>query len=167
MRMRWFISHDGDVKGPFSPAEVRREIEAGRLRAGTHVRDEGGKWAPVEESPFGGFITSKRQSNLPNSVILGAVGLAVILGLTDGWKSHLPWSLAKSQFTPDDIERIEEQVRADFAKRDGIRVIEVSLIKESKTKLTGFAKLKVGELEVTRNCEAFLGEDGAEVHKCQ
>lgn len=51
--MKWYVSQGGEVTGPMDATEVRRAIERGTLKPGVHVRDEGGQWMPVEQSPFG------------------------------------------------------------------------------------------------------------------
>jgi hypothetical protein len=80
--MQWFTSDAGDTKGPMSAADVRREIDAGRLRAGMHVRDEGGKWVPVEQSPFAGrFSAIDEAPAKKNSILPNIISAVVVLGL--------------------------------------------------------------------------------------
>lgn len=51
--MQWYVSQGGDVTGPMDAATVRDAIRAGTIGRGVHVRDEGGQWTPIEQSPFG------------------------------------------------------------------------------------------------------------------
>jgi hypothetical protein len=48
-------------------------------------------------------------------------------------------------FTDADITAIKESIRTEFEKRKGVKVIEVSMIREGLGlgKATGFAKLKI------------------------
>ena len=70
------------------------------------------------------------------------------------------------RFSDQDIENLKTTVRAEFEKREGVKVSEVSFITESPTKLKGFVRLKVGEIDVTKNCSATLGEEGRYIWEC-
>jgi len=91
-----------------------------------------------------------------------ALQLAVLCGL----------SACKSGFSDDDVKKIQDDIRAEFSKKQGVEVLDVQMLKESPNKLTGFAKIKVAlpfglHKEVTKNCSALKGEgDGKSMWKC-
>lgn len=45
-----------------------------------------------------------------------------------------------------DVDRIKQDIRAEFSKRDGLKVIDVQLIREKNRKLVGFVKLEIEAL---------------------
>jgi hypothetical protein len=71
----WYVSNEGEVSGPYSPAEMREEIRAKRVRSGMHVRDEGGAWSPLEASPFAELsLEHKSDPNIIKRRLLFAFG---------------------------------------------------------------------------------------------
>ncbi len=48
----------------------------------------------------------------------------------------------ESGFSESDIERTKQDIRSEFEKRPGLIVVDVQMIKESPTKLTGFVKIQ-------------------------
>jgi len=77
-----------------------------------------------------------------------------------------------SGFTDQDVANAEKSIKTEFEKKD-FTVSEVKLIKESDRKLSGFVRLKkrvpiVGDMEVTKNCTATMGENSSEyIWKCE
>lgn len=69
-------------------------------------------------------------------------------------------------FTDNDIDKLKLTVRDEFAKRRGVTVTEVSFIKESNKKLTGLVKLRIADVDVTRSCNATMGEGAQYIWKC-
>jgi len=68
-------------------------------------------------------------------------------------------------FQQEDIEILKRTVRAEFEKQ-GFTVSEVTFIKESSTKLTGIAKLRMGEIDAIASCTATMGENSQYIWKC-
>jgi hypothetical protein len=82
--MPWFISDEGDTRGPYSPSEVQREIEAGRIREGMRVREREGQWERIEDSQFGEHFKDPRGLSLSAKqqifrvVVLSVAAAAVV-----------------------------------------------------------------------------------------
>jgi hypothetical protein len=81
----------------------------------------------------------------------------------------------ESGFREADIEETKKSIRSKYEKQPGLTVVDVQMIKESPTKLTGFVKLKptglpksLGSLgEVSKNCAATWGEYGQYIWRCE
>ena len=73
-------------------------------------------------------------------------------------------------FADEDIRSCEEEIRREFGKREGVTVLDVTMMKESAKKLRGYAKLRMdlmGEtMEVTKSCEANYMEGDQYIWEC-
>ena len=69
-------------------------------------------------------------------------------------------------FSEQDIGNLKNTVRAEFQKRPGVTVSEVTFIKESDKKLSGFVKLKIEGTELTKSCTATMGDSAQYIWKC-
>lgn len=77
------------------------------------------------------------------------------------------WPFGPS-FGDAEIANVEQSIRSEFGKREGITVTEVHMMKESPRKLSGLAKMQfplVGE--VTKICSATMAEDGQYIWECK
>jgi hypothetical protein len=63
-----------------------------------------------------------------------------------------------SEFSEGDIDAAKSAIRTEFEK-EGYTVEEVSLIKESDRRLSGFVRLKKSDLRVTEDCTATMSAD--------
>jgi hypothetical protein len=73
-----------------------------------------------------------------------------------------------SGFQPEDIESVVTSIRTEFEKRDGVKVLDVKLIREAGNKLTGFVKIDVNGFPIAKPCEATMGDDGEQfVWRCE
>jgi hypothetical protein len=95
-------------------------------------------------------------------LIVMIFAIPVIYNLSNN-RSPFGWS-----FGDDEIKNVEQSIRSEYGKRQGITVLDVQLMKESPKKLSGFIKVKVPLLgEVTKPCAATMGEDGQYIWQCQ
>lgn len=84
--MQWYVSQRGDVTGPMDAASVRMAIDKGTIGRGVHVRDEGGQWTPIEQSPFGDLLSGAipaaagSASGSPGRAAVGTLVLLLLLG---------------------------------------------------------------------------------------
>ena len=102
------------------------------------------------------------------------IGLAIIVAgfwivLGGDWE-HLRYLSAG--FSDEDIANTKAAIKLQFEKRDGIKVSEVFLMRETPRKLIGFAKLKLtikgvqlGNEIISRG-SATWGEDGKYLWEC-
>jgi hypothetical protein len=65
------------------------------------------------------------------------------------------------RFSEYQIKRVEDSIRSELQKRNGVHVSEVAMIRESDRKLTGFVRLTIDNFEgdLTRVCSAQLSDD--------
>lgn len=89
----------------------------------------------------------------------GLFALATII-LIAGW---VFWP-AKPHFLEADLDRIKQDIRAEFSKRDGLKVIEVQLIRENDRKLVGFVKLEIEALAELKRLGSLF--DGTIMKEC-
>jgi hypothetical protein len=71
-----------------------------------------------------------------------------------------------SRFSGDDIVNTEAAIKTDFEKR-GFTVEQVSLIKESDRRLSGFVRFRKSEgllskVKLTKDCTATMGVDSSQ-----
>jgi hypothetical protein len=70
-------------------------------------------------------------------------------------------------FTDADVIKVENSIRTEFARRSGLNVEAVKMIKESPARLTGVAKIRTPSLGmVEKTCGATLSERGSPVWQC-
>jgi hypothetical protein len=87
----------------------------------------------------------------------------------------LALTACESGFSEADIEQTKQDIRSEYEKRPGLTVVDVQMIKESPTKLTGFVKMKpkglpksLGTLgEISKSCSATLGENRQYIWRCE
>lgn len=79
------------------------------------------------------------------------------------------WHSSRPHFTEADITTVKTKLRELYEKEDGISVNDVTIIRESDTKLVGFLKYsaKGFDREWTVNCSAQLGDDGNYIMGCK
>lgn len=72
-------------------------------------------------------------------------------------------------FTGKDIETVKTQINSLYSAK-GTKVSNIVLIKETSTKLSGYAEVTANilgtEMEMTHNCSAVMGEDRQILLKC-
>ncbi|HEY1724549.1 MAG TPA: hypothetical protein VGF89_03930 [Steroidobacteraceae bacterium] len=97
-------------------------------------------------------------SILPGLRTLGIIVLALVAaGLLYTWYRN--GVLPGQGFTDADITRVENDIRTQFATREGWKIEEVQMMRESPRKLTGFAKVKVPILgSINKSCTATYGD---------
>lgn len=76
-----------------------------------------------------------------------------------------------TEFTDEDIVVCKQSIHDEYSKRDGVEVIEVVMMKESRKKLMGLLKLKVNfmgtDREITKSCTATMGETHQYIWQCE
>jgi hypothetical protein len=90
---------------------------------------------------------------------------AVLVMLTT--QATAAWWLEYS-FTDADIDAMTKSITEQFEKREGVKVIEVQMLKENSKKAIGFVKLQVPLFgEITKSCSATMAENGRYIWQCQ
>jgi hypothetical protein len=70
-------------------------------------------------------------------------------------------------FTDADVAKVEQSIKTEFARRSGLRVEAVKMVKESPARLTGVARIRTESLGmVEKACEASLNDRGLPVWQC-
>jgi hypothetical protein len=70
-------------------------------------------------------------------------------------------------FTDADVAKVEQSIKTEFARRSGLSVDAVKMVKESPTRLTGVAKIRTQSLGmVEKTCDASLSERGLPIWQC-
>jgi len=71
-------------------------------------------------------------------------------------------------FSDQAVASIESDIRDEFAKRRGITVEDVQMIRESPRKLTGFVRAKGPfGVSINKSCTATMGDDGRAIWDCK
>jgi hypothetical protein len=103
----------------------------------------------------------------PAFVVLGGIVIAIFgAGWAYNWqKTGTPSGIG---FSDEAISSIKSDIRDEFAKRRGITVEEVQMLRESPRKLTGFVKVKAPLLgTINKACTATMGDDGRSIWRCE
>jgi hypothetical protein len=96
------------------------------------------------------------------------VVLLVIVGGIGAFNWSQTGSLLGHGFTQEDISRLRTDIRSEFSKRESVTVDEVTLIRESPTKLVGFVKLKVPLFgTMNKSCTATMSDDSQIIWRCE
>jgi len=70
-------------------------------------------------------------------------------------------------FTAADIVKVEQSIKTEFARRSGLNVESIKMVKESPARLTGVAKIRTPSLgTVEKTCEANLSDRGLPIWQC-
>lgn len=95
-----------------SAADVRDGISKGVVRRGAHVRDEGGQWTPIEQSPFGSLFGQIVPPSPKAGSSFGAFMLLVLVLLPVGLL------LYGAQSCSDHAKKEEARREADRRQRE-------------------------------------------------
>jgi hypothetical protein len=78
--------------------------------------------------------------------------------------------LTSPSFSQADAEKAKDTVRQMYAEKSGVTVLDVEMMRETSTKLTGFVKFKkqifFSDHEFSKQCSAVLGQDGQYIIHC-
>jgi len=71
-------------------------------------------------------------------------------------------------FSDEDIAGAQNSIRAEYEKNKKLEVVDVALIKETSTRLTGYVEVRVKgtSIERTIDCSANMGLDGRYIWQC-
>lgn len=74
-------------------------------------------------------------------------------------------------FSEQDVRQTEESIRTEFNKKEGVRVTNVQMIRESPRKLMGIASMSVSlygqHIDVTKSCSATMGDNNSYIWRCE
>jgi hypothetical protein len=88
-----------------------------------------------------------------SALIAGAVFVSVFVGV--------PLPNISLGFTNAELKAMEGSIKKEFEKREGVKVTQVYMIRESSTKATGFVKLEVPLFsEIAKSCSATMEQGG-------
>jgi len=100
--------------------------------------------------------------------IYSAIAVVVVLSAIGAGYAY-SWTQAPVArgFTAADIGRVEQSIKTEFARRSGLSVESVKMVKESPARLTGVAKIRTPSLgTVEKACEASLSDRGLPIWQC-
>jgi hypothetical protein len=135
----------------------------------------------TDPAPASAGTAVKNQFKMrPGYVVL----LVIILALFGaGWfyNWNRTGTITGKGFSPEDITAIKESIRAEYAKQgaelgkianvpkknDYYKVEDVQMIQVSPKKLTGFVKMNVVGVSITKECSATMGDDGQSIWRCE
>ena len=96
-----------------------------------------------------------------------AVAILSLLAAGYAYSRYQTGPLSVRGFTDADVALVEQSIRTEYARRNGLKVADVKLTRESPTRLTGSVKVNVPSLGlVEKACEASLGDRGQPIWQC-
>jgi len=96
-----------------------------------------------------------------------AVAMLSLLAAGYAYSRYQTGPLSVRGFTDADIALVEQSIRTEYARRNGLKVADVKLTRESPTHLTGSVKVDVPSLGmVEKACGASLGDRGQPIWQC-
>jgi hypothetical protein len=113
---------------------------------------------------------------IPMKVLSRAVFFGLVVGAAIAW---FAWPKSP-HFTQQDIEDTKKSIHEQYEENQGVKVVEIKLIKETERKLMGFVKLEVEGMKdlakvfgsdssgtITKQCSATMGDDWEWVWRCE
>jgi len=91
--------------------------------------------------------------------------VALVGGIMGTWIEQTR-TISGGGFTDKDVSNIENDIRARLSDR-GTKVIDVQLTRESPTRLTGLANLRVLGIPVNKTCTVTIGKDRQSIWRCK
>lgn len=96
-----------------------------------------------------------------------AVAMLSLLAAGYAYSRYQTGPLSVRGFTDADVALVEQSIRTEYARRNGLKVAEVKLTRESPTRLTGSVTVNVPSLGmVQKACDASLGDRGQPIWQC-
>jgi hypothetical protein len=96
-----------------------------------------------------------------------AVAALSLLAAGYAYSRYQTGPLSVRGFTDADVALVEKSIRTEFARRNGLKVADVKLSRESPTRLTGSVRINVPSLgTVEKACDATLGDRGQPIWQC-
>jgi hypothetical protein len=96
-----------------------------------------------------------------------AVAMLSLLAAGYAYSRYQTGPISVRGFTDADVALVEQSIRTEYARRNGLKVAEVKLTRESPTRLTGSVKVNVPSLGmVEKACGASLGDRGQPIWQC-
>ena len=108
-----------------------------------------------------------RQFIMRPAIAIPAVILLALLSLTVAAHWRDTYTLTGNGFSSADVTRLERNISIKLAAQRW-NVVDVELMRQSPTELTGFAKVRVPLLGiVTKTCTVTMGEDRETMWQCK
>ena len=114
-------------------------------------------------------IQSRTMGNPPRMrpVYLAIAVVVVLSAIGVGYAYSWTQAPVARGFTAADIAKVEQSIKTEFARRSGLNVESVKMVKDSPAHLTGVAKIRTPSLgTVEKSCEANLGDRGQPIWQC-
>jgi Zn-dependent membrane protease YugP len=84
-------------------------------------------------------------------------GLLAGAGLIAGW---VWYTQNATGFTEAELRRLEGQIVDEYRKRPSVSDVSAQMIRTASNAASGFAKFKVGDLQVQHTCTAQMEQSG-------
>jgi hypothetical protein len=96
-----------------------------------------------------------------------AVAMLSLLAAGYAYSHYQTGPLSVRGFTDADVALVEQSIRTEYARRNGLKVSDVKLTRESPTRLKGSVKVNVPSLgTIEKACDASLGDRGQPIWQC-
>jgi hypothetical protein len=100
-------------------------------------------------------------------IYFAIAGVVVLSAIGAGYAYSWTQAPVARGFTEADVAKVERSIQTEFARRNGLNVESVKMIKDSPAHLVGVAKIRTPSLGmVEKSCEANLSERGLPVWQC-
>ncbi len=122
----------------------------------------------------------KNQFKMRPTYVVLLVLILALFGAAWFYNWNRTGTISGKGFSPEDITVVQESIRSEFTKKGvelgklggvpnkkgDFQVEDVQMIPVSPKKLTGFVKLKLLGVSVTRACTATMGDNGESIWRC-
>ncbi len=96
-----------------------------------------------------------------------AVAMLSLLAAGYAYSRYQTGPLSVRGFTDADVALVEQSIRTEYARRNGLKVADVKLTRESPSRLIGSVTVNVPSLgTVEKACSASLGDHGQPIWQC-
>jgi len=116
-----------------------------------------------------GTTQSQTLANPPRlrPIYFAIAGVVVLSAIGVGYAYSWTQAPVARGFTEADVAEVERSIQTEFARRSGLNVESVKMVKDSPAHMVGVAKIRTPSLgTVEKSCEADLNERGLPVWQC-
>ena len=100
-------------------------------------------------------------------IYFAIAGVVVLSAIGAGYAYSWTQAPVARGFTEADVAKVEQSIKTEFARRSGLNVESVKMVKDSPAHLAGVAKIRTPSLgTVEKSCEASLGDRGQPIWQC-
>lgn len=110
---------------------------------------------------------ARRRLRMPMIYSVVAAGVVAVLATGYAYNRNQADTATGPGWSDADVAKVEQSIKTEFARRSGLTVTEVKMVRQSPTELSGVAKVKTQLGTIEKACDASLGDRGQLTWQCR